>query len=44
MKVVALRLCIVLIPSYAAAYFTGEMVWVVPTLVGSEVIPALKED
>lgn len=26
---------VVLVPSYTATYFTGEMVWVVPTLVTS---------
>ena len=33
-KTALLRLAIVLGPSYVAAYLTGEMVWVVPTLVG----------
>ena len=33
-KTTLLRLAIVLVPSYVAAYLTGEMVWVVPTLVG----------
>ena len=33
-KTALLRMAIVLVPSYAAAYLTGEMVWVVPTLVG----------
>ena len=33
-KTALLRLVIVLGPSYVAAYLTGEMVWVVPTLVG----------
>ena len=33
-KTALLRLAIVLVPSYVAAYLTGEMVWVVPTLVG----------
>ena len=33
-KTALLRIAIVLVPSYAAAYLTGEMVWVVPTLVG----------
>ena len=28
----SLKAAIVLVPSYAAAYLTGEMVWVVPTL------------
>ena len=33
--IMLLRLAIVLVPSYVAAYLTGEMVWVVPTLVAS---------
>ena len=35
-----LKVGIVLVPSYAAAYITGEMVWVVPTLVGSGILAA----
>ncbi len=35
-----LKLAIVLVPSYAAAYLTGEMVWVVPTLVASGILAA----
>ena len=34
------KVVIVLAPSYLAAWLTGEMVWVVPTLVGSGVIAA----
>ena len=29
-----------LVPSYVAAYLTGEMVWVVPTLVASGLVAA----
>ena len=28
--IMLLRLAIVLVPSYVAAYLTGEMVWVLP--------------
>ena len=35
-----LKAAIVLIPSYAAAYFTGEMVWVVPTLAATSFFAA----
>ncbi len=35
-----LRLTILLGPSYFAAYLTGEMVWVVPTLAGSGAMAA----
>ena len=35
-----LKVAIVLVPSYAAAYITGEMVWVVPTLVASGILAA----
>ena len=38
--IMLLRLAIVLVPSYAAAYLTGEMVWVVPTLVASGLVAA----
>ena len=34
------KIAIVLVPSYAAAYLTGEMVWVVPTLVASGLVAA----
>ena len=34
------KVVIVLAPSYLAVWLTGEMVWVVPTLVGSGVIAA----
>ena len=33
--IMLLRVAIVLVPSYVAAYLTGEMVWVVPTLIPS---------
>lgn len=39
-RITLLKVAIVLLPSYAAAYFTGEMVWVVPTLVGSGLLAA----
>ena len=32
LKLAVLKACIVLVPSYAMAYFTDKMVWVVPTL------------
>ena len=35
MRLALLKAIIVLGPSYSAAYLTGEMVWVVPTLVAS---------
>ncbi len=35
-----LKLAIILVPSYTAAYLTGEMVWVVPTLVASGILAA----
>ena len=35
MRSTMLKAVIVLAPAYVAAYLTGEMVWVVPTLVGS---------
>ena len=35
LKLAALKAAIVLIPAYTAAYFTGKMVWVVPTLVAA---------
>ncbi len=35
-----LKVVIVLAPSYSAAYLTGEMVWVVPTLVASGFLAA----
>ena len=35
-----LKAAIVLIPTYAAAYFTGEMVWVVPTLAATSFFAA----
>ena len=35
-----LKAGIVLAPSYSAAYLTGEMVWVVPTLVASGFLAA----
>ena len=35
-----LRVAIVLVPSYVAAYLTGEMIWVVPTLVASGLVAA----
>ena len=38
--IMLLRLAIVLVPSYVAAYLTGEMVWVVPTLVASGPVAA----
>ena len=38
--IMLLRLAIVLVPAYVAAYLTGEMVWVVPTLVGSGLVAA----
>ena len=34
------KVVIILAPSYLAVWLTGEMVWVVPTLVGSGVIAA----
>ncbi len=37
---VLLKAAIVLVPSYTAAYLTGEMVWVVPTLVASGFLAA----
>lgn len=33
-----IRAAVLLIPSYTAAYLTGEMVWVVPTLAASGVL------
>ncbi len=38
--IMLLRLAIVLVPSYVAAYLTGEMVWVLPTLVASGLVAA----
>ncbi len=38
--IAVLRLTILLGPSYFAAYLTGEMVWVVPTLAGSGAVAA----
>ena len=38
--IMLLRVAIVLVPSYVAAYLTGEMVWVVPTLVASGLVAA----
>ena len=38
--IMLLGLAIVLVPSYVAAYLTGEMVWVVPTLVASGLVAA----
>ena len=35
LKLAALKAAIVLIPSSTAAYFTGKMLWVVPTLVAA---------
>ena len=35
MRTAILKAVIVLIPSYTAAYLTGQMVWVVPTLVAA---------
>ena len=35
-----LRIDILLLPSYAAAWLTGEMVWVVPTLAASAAVAA----
>lgn len=37
---VLLRIAILLLPSYAAAWLTGEMVWVVPTLAASAAVAA----
>lgn len=39
-KDATLKAAIVLIPTYAAAYFTGEMVWVVPTLAATSFFAA----
>jgi hypothetical protein len=39
-KEAALKAAIVLVPSYGAAYLTGEMVWVVPTLAASSFFAA----
>ena len=38
--IMLLRVAIVLVPSYVAAYLTGEMVWVVPTLAASGLVAA----
>ena len=38
--IMLLRVAIVLVPSYVAAYLTGEMIWVVPTLVASSLVAA----
>ena len=35
LKLAILKAFIVLVPSYAMAYFTDKMVWVVPTLVAA---------
>ncbi|MXX21645.1 MAG: hypothetical protein F4Y06_03580 [Rhodospirillales bacterium] len=34
----AAQITIVLLPSYAVAYFTGEMVWTIPTLAAALVV------
>ena len=34
------RAVVMLVPSYAAAYLTGEMVWTVPTLAAAGVLAA----
>ena len=39
-KRAVLKAATVLIPSYTAAYFTGEMIWVVPTLAASSFFAA----
>ncbi len=35
MKLAILRALVVLIPSYTAAYLTGQMVWTIPTMVAA---------
>ena len=35
MKLAILRAMVVLIPSYTAAYLTGQMVWTIPTMVAA---------
>ena len=39
-KLAALKAAIVLIPSYTAAWLTGQMVWVVPTLAAASFFAA----
>lgn len=34
-RIVALRVAIVLVPSYIVAWISGEMIWVMPTVVAS---------
>lgn len=34
------RVTVILVPSYTAAYITGEMVWTVPTLAASAAVAA----
>ena len=40
MPVSILRALVVLVPSYTAAYLTGEMVWTIPTMVGAGLVAA----
>ncbi|MDE2788834.1 MAG: hypothetical protein OXI81_00195 [Paracoccaceae bacterium] len=35
MRVIILKVAIVLVPSYVVAWISGEMVWVMPTVVAS---------
>lgn len=39
-KLAALKAAIVLLPSYTAAWLTGQMVWVVPTLAAASFFAA----
>ncbi|WP_208349127.1 hypothetical protein [Pseudaestuariivita rosea] len=39
-KVAIVKATVVLLPSYTAAYLTGQMVWVVPTLAASGFLAA----
>lgn len=40
LRAAAFKAAVVLVPSYLAAYLTGEMVWVVPTLAASSFFAA----
>ena len=40
MKQLVAKMAIVLVPSYAMAYLTGEMVWVMPTVVAFGILAA----
>ena len=37
-KVAAIQAAIVLLPSFAAAWLTGDIVWVVPTVVAATLV------